>query len=259
MNDADLQEAANALADAEARRVPIAPLTESYPDLDLADAYAIQLRNVARRTRGDERLRGHKVGCTAVAMQELFGVDQPDYGHLFESMFVDDGGILALDGFISPQVEVEPAFLLERDLAGPGLTTADVTAATAAVVPALEIIDSRIADWRIKLEDTVADNGSSAAIVLGDASIPFDPDALADAHVELAMGGAVVEVGSTREILGHPAIAVAWLANELARFEVTLRAGQVVLPGTCTRSAALVRGVVTGAIDGIGSVSVTVV
>lgn len=259
MNETELNAAATALVGAEIRGVPIAPLTTSYPELDLEAAYAIQLRNVERRTAPDELVRGHKVGLTAVAMQKLFGVDEPDYGHLFTSMFFEDGAKVRLDRFIAPQVEVEPAFLLDRDLRGPGVTAEDVIAATGHVVPALEIIDSRIEDWKIKLEDTVADNGSSAAVVLGARPIPIDADALADARVELIVDGTVIETGSTKEILGHPAAAVAWLANALGGFGVTLQAGQVVLPGTCTRSTVLTRGVVTGSIAGLGDVSVSVV
>ena len=258
MKDTEISAAASALADAEERRVPIAPLTEQYPGLDLAGAYAIQLRNVRRRLAGGEELRGHKVGLTARAMQELFGVDEPDYGHLLGSMFIADGDEVSLDRFIDAQVEVEPAFILGADLRGPGVTPADVIAATECVVASLEIIDSRIVDWTIKLEDTVADNGSSAAVVLGSRPIAVDHDALADAAVELRFDGAVVERGSTREILGHPAIAAAWLANALAQFEIGFSAGQVVLPGTCTRATRLRSGPVSGVIGGMGSASITV-
>jgi 2-keto-4-pentenoate hydratase len=258
VNDTEISAAATALADAEERRVPIGPLTKRYPGLDLAGAYAIQLRNVSRRLVGGEELRGHKVGLTARAMQELFGVDEPDYGHLLGSMFIADGTEISLDRFIDPQVEVEPAFILGADLRGPGVTADDVIAATESVVPSLEIIDSRIVDWTIKLEDTVADNGSSAAVVLGSRPIAVDPDALADAAVELRFDADVVERGNTREILGHPAIAAAWLANALARFDIGFSAGHVVLPGTCTRATRLRPGLVTGVVSGLGSASVTV-
>jgi 2-keto-4-pentenoate hydratase len=258
VNDSDISAAASALAEAERRRAPIEPLTARYPNLDLAGAYAIQLRNVRRRLDGGEQVRGHKVGLTAMAMQELFGVDEPDYGHLLESMFIADGAVVSRERFIDAQVEVEPAFILGADLHGPGITPDDVVAATSSVVPSLEIIDSRIVDWTIKLEDTVADNGSSAAVVLGSTPIPLDSGALADAAVQLVIDDEVIERGSTRDILGHPAIAVAWLANALARFDIGFDAGHVVLPGTCTRSTRLRRGHVSGVIAGLGSVGLTV-
>jgi 2-keto-4-pentenoate hydratase len=258
MIELDIAEAASALATAEERRTPIAPLTSRYSKLEVDDAYAIQLHNARRRAARGDTVRGHKIGLTARAMQELFGVDEPDYGHLFDSMFLPDGAEVELDRFISPQVEVEPALLLKEDLHGPGVTHEDVMNAVQHVMPALEIIDSRIADWRIELADTVADNGSSAAVVLGP-PVRTDSGGLAEADVELAIDGGVVERGSTRDILGHPAAAVAWLANALARFDVFPRAGQVVLPGTCTRSKPLRAGTVSGTIDGIGSVAVTVI
>jgi len=255
MIDVDIEAAATALASAERARVPIEPLTGRFEGIDVTGAYRVQLRNARRRIAGGDTVRGHKVGLTARAMQELFGVDEPDFGHLFDSMFVSDGGVVSLERLIAPQVEVEPAFVLAEELRGPGVTPADVIRATDYVVPALEIIDSRIADWRIKLEDTVADNGSSAAVVLGSSRVRPDGDALAGADVELADERGVLERGNTRDILGHPAIAVAWLANALADFGVALEAGHVVLPGTCTRSTPLRPGRVRGTISGMGSVT----
>jgi 2-keto-4-pentenoate hydratase len=255
--DVDIEAAATALAGAEARRVPIEPLTGRFDGIDVSGAYRIQLRNARRRIAAGDAVRGHKIGLTARAMQELFGVDEPDFGHLFDSMFVADGGTIALDRLIAPQVEVEPAFLLAQELRGPGITAADVIDATEAVVPALEIIDSRIEGWRVKLEDTVADNGSSAAVVLGAEPVAADAERLAGAGVVLADERGVIERGNTRDILGHPAVAVAWLANALAEFGVALEAGHIVLPGTCTRSTPLRRGTVRGTIDGLGTVKVT--
>jgi 2-keto-4-pentenoate hydratase len=254
----EIQVAAGALATAESMRRPIEPLTATYPTVNVDHAYAIQLRNAERRTRKGERIRGHKIGLTAPVMQEAFGVDEPDYGHLFDSMFIADGGAIDLGDLIAPKVEVEPAFILKQDLSGPGVTAQDVMDALDRVVPCLEIIDSRITDWRIKLEDTVADNGSSAAVVLGDQPVEVDAELLANADVELADGQAVIERGNTREILGHPATAVAWLVNALASFGVSVRAGHVVLPGTCTLARPLWRGTVRGSIAGIGSVTASV-
>lgn len=261
MNDGDeradrVRSCANELAAAEARRRPILPLTERYPGLDLQDAYGIQRHNAARRAAGGERIVGHKIGLTARAMQELFGVHEPDYGHLFDTMLHDEGRPLDLSTLIDPQIEVEPAFVLGRPLAGPGVGVADVLAATDHLRVCFEVIDSRIIDWRVGIVDTVADNGSSARVVLGASRSPPTSLALDDLETELELDGVVVETGNTGAILGHPANGVAWLANALAGFGVTLEAGDIVLPGTCTRSRRIAgHRLVRGRIAGLGDVS----
>ncbi len=199
---------------------------------------------------------GHKIGLTAKAMQELFGVREPDYGHLLNTMLHDARAPLDLGTLIDPQVEVEPAFVLGRRLQGPGVSIAAVLAATDYISVCLEIIDSRIIDWRIKLQDTVADNGSSARVVLG--SMKVDPSGIGldDLETELELDGSVVETGNTSAILGHPANGIAWLANRISEFGIALEPGHIVLPGTCTRSVRL-RGhhQALGRIAGLGEVS----
>ena len=247
---------ADELADAEARGRPIAPLTERYPALELDDAYRIQRRNVERRTARGERVVGRKVGLTAQAMQELFGVREPDYGHLLDTMLHDESRPLDLGTLIDPQIEVEPAFVLGRPLAGPGVGVADVLAATDHIRVCFEVIDSRIIDWRIGIVDTVADNGSSARVVLGAGRWQPKGLALDDLETELELDGEVVETGNTRAILGHPANGVAWLANTLARFGASLDAWDIVLPGTCTRCRRIAgHRLVRGAIAGLGEVA----
>jgi 2-keto-4-pentenoate hydratase len=251
-----LQDIADQLFRAEADRVPVAPLTTRYPGLSVADAYRIQQLNVARRQAAGERVNGHKIGLTARTMQIKFNVDEPDYGHLLDTMTVEHGAVLDLAELIDPQIEVEPAFMLGKRLAGPGVTLEDVMAATEYVCVCFEVIDSRIADWRIRLEDTVADNGSSARLVLG--TERHDPAGL-DLHdmlTELEVDGRILERGSTGAILGHPANGIAWLANALASFDVALEAGHIVLPGTCTRSRRIAGcSEVRGRIEGLGEVS----
>jgi 2-keto-4-pentenoate hydratase len=256
----EIERTAGELAAAEASRTPLAPLTDRLPALDLRAAYAVQLANARARAAAGDPIVGHKIGLTAPAMQELFGVHEPDYGHLFKSMILRSGEPLPLTELIAPQVEVEPAFILAEDLRGPGVSADQVLAATESISPALEIIDSRIKDWRIRLEDTVADNGSSARVVLGEARLaPHETD-LADADVVLELDGIAAERGSTRDILGHPAVAVAWLANKLSEFGIYLPAGGIVLPGTCTRSRRLDRpGIAKGRIAGLGDVEVELV
>lgn len=255
-----LDDLALGLHAAEASREAIAPLTDTYPDLSAADAYAVQRRTIARRTANGAVVRGHKIGLTAKAMQEQFGIREPDYGHLLDDMFVYEDSDLPLGRFISPCAEVEPAFVLKRRLEGPGVTVADVIRATECVLPALEIIDSRIRDWRIQLADTIADNGSSAALVLGGcptAITAFDPRTV---DVELLFDNRVVERGSTCAILGNPVTAIAWLANKVALAGIALEEGHVVLPGTCTRAIPVDCAVsVTGRFAVLGSVTVNFV
>ena len=167
MVDYDPREAADALLDAYRSRVPIAPLTETTPGLSIEQAYAIQLAQVEHWKSAGHTIKGHKVGLTSRAMQLQLGVDQPDYGHLREDMFHLDSAPVDLDRFISPKVEPEISFVLKRPLAGPGVTVAEAISAVDFAIASLEIIDSRIADWRITLADTIADNASSGGVVLG--------------------------------------------------------------------------------------------
>lgn len=251
--------AANALADAERDRVPIAPLRETWLGLDLADAYAIQLTGVAARLAAGRVVRGHKVGLTAAAMREALGIDEPDYGHLLDDMFVPDGGSVPAGRYLAPRVEVEVAFVLRAPLRGPGVTVADVLEATDHLLPSIEIIDSRIADWRIGLADTVADNASSAGVVLGSTRTPVDAVDTAGIGAVLTVGD-LTETGHSSAVLGDPAAAVAWLANTLAALDgaAGLEAGHVVLPGSCTRAMPVTPGTsVRGDFDVLGSVSVT--
>ena len=251
-----LYQLANSLFDAESERRSIAPLTDSCPDLELEDAYRIQQINVDRRIAAGEKIIGHKIGLTGKPMQEKFGVDEPDYGHLLDTMYQDEDEALDLEKLIDPQVEVEPAFILGKQLAGPGLTSADVIAATDYVVACFEVIDSRITDWRIKLPDTVADNGSSARFTLGTQKISPDGLELDNLETVLEIDGEIVDTGNTNAILGHPANGIAWLGNKVAEFGVVLEAGHVVLPGTCIRSFRISgHRKATGRIAGLGAVT----
>jgi 2-oxopent-4-enoate hydratase len=237
-----LHGAADALLMAAISRRPIAPLTQTYPELTVDDAYAIQAINVASREAAGAKLVGHKIGLTAKAMQEMLGVSEPDYGVMFEDTRLRSGDIVEVSQLIAPRVEPEIAFVLGADLTGPDITAEDVLAATDHVLPALEVIDSRIADWKIKLVDTIADNASYARIVLGDKQTRPADVVLAAATVDLRVDGQTMQEGAGGAVLGHPAKAVAWLANALHRYGVTLQAGEVVLPGSMTAAVPLVAG-----------------
>ena len=167
MTDELRQAAAAVLWEADQTKVPIAPLTETWPELDVVDAYEIQRANIRRRLDAGARVRGHKVGLSAKAMQDMLGVHEPDYGHLLDDMFCYEHDTIPMARFCQPRAEIEVAFVLGRPLEGPGVTVADVVRATDHVLPSIEIVDSRVRDWKIKIQDTVADNASSAALVLG--------------------------------------------------------------------------------------------
>jgi 2-keto-4-pentenoate hydratase len=256
MTRSSLDVAAASLLQAAASGVPVDPPTRTWPGFDADDAYAVQLRNVAARLARGHVVVGHKVGLTSVAMQEMLGVSQPDYGHLLDDMAFGNGAALPRSGYIAPRIEPEIAFVLGGPLRGPGCTVDDVMAATATVAPALEIIDSRVRDWQIAFEDTVADNASSAAFVLGE-PVPLDHRLdLAAVEVELLVDGELFDRGTGAAVLGHPAAAVAWLANTLADRGVVFEANHVVLPGSCTRAAdATTRQHVEARFTDLGSVS----
>ena len=224
------------LAEAERSRVGIAPLTTGNPDIDVIDAYEIQLINIRQRVAEGARVLGHKVGLSSKAMQEMMGVDEPDYGHLLDEMQVFEDRPVPAGKYLYPRVEVEVGFVLADDLPGEGCTEDDVLAATAAFAPAIELIDTRITDWKIKLCDTIADNASSAGWVLGGARVsPKDID-IQNIDAVLTRNGEVVAKGRSDAVLGNPVTAVAWLARKVDSFGVRLKAGDIVLPGSCTKA-----------------------
>lgn len=229
-------ELAAELAEAERGKVPMKPLTDRYSDIDVVDAYEIQLINIRQRVAGGARVIGHKVGLSSEAMQKMMNVDEPDYGHLLDEMEVFEDVPVEAGRFLFPRVEVEVGFILADDLPGEGCTEDDVLAATAAYAPSIELIDTRITDWKIKLCDTIADNASSAGWVLGKERVsPKDVD-IRNIPAVLTRNGEVVAEGRSDAVLGNPVTAVAWLARKVDQFGVRLRAGDIVLPGSCTRA-----------------------
>lgn len=220
---------------AECNRSAIAPLTDRHDDLVVDDAYAIQTYNVERRVAAGATVIGRKVGLTSQPMQALLGVDEPDFGVLLDDMFVEDGDEVPLERLLQPRVEAEVAFLLERDLVGPGVTTSKALAAIGGVFPSIEIVDSRVEDWRIKLIDTVSDNASCGKLVVGGRMTKVTDLDLRLVGMALSRGGEVIDTGAGAAALGNPARCVAWLANKLASFEITLQAGEVILPGAVHR------------------------
>jgi 2-keto-4-pentenoate hydratase len=236
LTPAERDVAAGALRDAEATRVAVDPLVNTYAGIDVEDSYRIQLINIGLRLDGGATVVGHKVGLSSEAMQKMMGVDEPDYGHLLSDMALDENVPADASRWLLPRVEPEVGFILGADLPGEDCTEDDVLAATEAVTPALELIDSRIVDWRIGLVDTIADNASSAGFVLGAARVrPADVD-LRNIPVTLWRNDEEVGVGRSDAVLGNPVTSVAWLARKVATFGVRLEACHIILPGSCTRA-----------------------
>jgi len=225
------QDLADELWEADRSAKPIAPLTDRHDGLDIEDAYAIQSINIERRIAAGQKVIGRKVGLTSKPMQTLLGVSEPDFGVLTDEMFVEDGDPIAMSRLVQPRVEAELAFVMERDLAGPGVTTATALAAIAGALPAVEIVDSRVADWKIKLVDTVADNASSGLLVLGGRMRRVEDLDLRLLGVVVSRNGEMIDTGAGAAALGNPARCVAWLANKLGSLGAGLKAGDVVLPG----------------------------
>lgn len=241
LSDADRHRAADLLVEAERMRTQVAQLSTTFPDIEIADSYAIQSEVARRKLKSGRRLIGHKVGLTSKAMQQSVGIGEPDYGHLFDDMMVADGAKVRHADYCVPRVEPELAFVLGKPLKGPGIGLLDVLRATEYVVPAIEIIDARVQNPR-KIFDTVADNGAAAGIVLG--GRPVGPN-----DVDLRWVGAVFyrnseieETGIAAGVLGHPALGIAWLANKVGVFGTVLEPGHVMLSGSFTRPVMAERG-----------------
>ncbi|XVV15136.1 2-keto-4-pentenoate hydratase [Actinoplanes sp. CA-131856] len=247
---------ADQLLRAERDRIAISPLT-AQGRVSPEDAYAIQAINTQRRTAAGEVIVGRKVGLTSLAMQEQLGVDEPDFGVVFERMLIPNGGTLFLDELIAPRVEAEIGFRLARDLGGPDVTDQQARAAVSGVFLALEVIDSRIADWKITLADTIADNASSARMIAGPSR--DHPDDLPAVTVSLDVDGKRVAGGVGDAVLGDPIRALTWLARRLDGFGETLRADDLILAGAVHASVALTGGTrVTASAPGFAPVQLTV-
>jgi 2-keto-4-pentenoate hydratase len=219
------------LTGARLARQPCAPVRALLPDGDIGAAYAVQSAWVAAQLRAGDSVAGRKIGLTNPVVQAQLGVDQPDFGTLLASMDCPPGEPVDSSRLLQPRIEAEIAFVLARDLDDPDPSPQDVLAATGAVVAALEIVDSRVADWDISIVDTVADNASSGLFVLGPERRPPDGLDLAACPMRMWRGGEEVSAGTGAACLGHPAAAVAWLAATARKYGQPLRAGEIVLSG----------------------------
>lgn len=234
MDDTLIRHLGDELYDALRQRRTLAPLTDRHPDIGIDDAYHVSLHMLARREADGEKLVGKKIGVTSKPVQDMLNVHQPDFGFLTDAMQYPDGSTIpiAKAGLIQPRAEGEIAFMLKADLQGPGVTRDDVLAATAWVAPCFEIVDSRIDDWKIRIQDTVADNASCGVFVIGEQRTnPAELD-LATIRMRMIRNGEPAGEGLGSAVQGHPAEAVAWLANTLGRFGIPFRAGELILSGS---------------------------
>ncbi|HNE17844.1 MAG TPA: 2-oxopent-4-enoate hydratase [Zoogloea sp.] len=232
MDKALITQLGDELYDALTQRRTLAPLTERHPDITIEDAYQIQQQMIARRLAAGERPVGKKIGVTSKAVMNMLGVHQPDFGWLLDGMVYNEGQAIPAATLIQPRAEGEIAFLMKKDVMGPGLSGADILAATEGVMACFEIVDSRIHDWKIKIQDTVADNASCGVLVLGDRIVDPRKVDLATCGMVLEKNGDIVGTGAGAAALGHPLNSMAWLANTLGRLGIGLKAGDIVLSGS---------------------------
>lgn len=255
MNKEQITALARELYVAETSRTPVDALTNRYPEITNDEAYQIQLAGMGMRLEDGHTIVGKKIGLTSKAMQAALGVFEPDYGYITDKMMVMEGENISLDMVIAPKVEAELAFVLKSDLVGPGVTVAQVLQATAGVMPALEIIDTRVKDWKIKIQDTIADGASIGRIIVSGSITPVEKLDLRYMGLVLEKNGEVVGTAAGAAVLGHPANAVAWLANKLADYGISLKAGEIIMSGSFTAACPVTAGDnVRATFTGLGAV-----
>jgi len=234
LSESDRRKACELLMTAEKERKPVVQLSKTWPDITIEDAYAIQSEIARQRIAAGAKVIGHKIGLTSKAMQQASEINEPDYGHLFDYMMVPDGGKVQHANYCVPRAEIELVFVLGKPLKGPGVNLLDVLRATEYVVPAIEIIDARVQNPR-KIFDTISDNGAAAGIVIGGRPVsPTEVDLRLVSGI-LYRNSEIEETGVAAGVLGHPATSVAWLANKLGRFDITLQPGHIMLSGSFIR------------------------
>jgi 2-keto-4-pentenoate hydratase len=250
---------ARALYDARRTRVPIPPFTDDDPTLGMADGYAIQRELIELLLADGDRVVGHKVGLTSKPMQKMVGVDSPDYGPVLASTIYRDGDTIPAGRFIAPKIEAEIVFVIGERLEGPGVTVTQAHAAIAGAVAAMEIVDSRIADWRIKLADTVADLASNGAMATSSRIVPITDIDTRLVGMTLTRNGELIDTGAGAAALGDPVAVVAWLANVLGGDGVALEPGHLIMTGALHAAVPMTPGDVFRAeFDRLGPITVRV-
>lgn len=238
----------------------VASPSSLYPDLTIDDAYEIQQQLIDEWVASGAKIKGFKVGLTSRAMQEQLGVDQPDFGQLLDDMFQNQDTPIRASAYLQPKIEPEIAFVMGSELKGPGVCAAEAEAAVDHVVASLEIIDSRVTDWRITIVDTIADNASSAGVVTGQTPLKLSDIDLASIKCRLLVDAQPVASGVGQAVMGDPINALVWLANTLGARGIGFRPGDVVMPGSLTAAQPVRAGsVVRAEFDGLGPVTATFV
>ncbi|WP_416442901.1 2-oxo-hept-4-ene-1,7-dioate hydratase [Leucobacter sp. HNU] len=252
----EIETIADELVRADRERTIVPKLTTRYPEMTIEDSYAIQKIWTDRRIAAGRRLVGHKIGLTSKVMQLATGITEPDYGVILDDMVIESGSVVEFDRFSNVRIEVELAFVLAKPLVGPNITIFDVLDATAYVVPALEILNAHIELEGRTIVDTISDNASTGAIVLGGRPVPVGELDLRWISALLYRNETIEDSGVAGAVLGHPAMGIAWLANKLAQHGQSLEAGEVVLAGSFTKPMWVERGdTVHAEYQGLGSVT----
>lgn len=255
----DAHAKAQALYEARRTRIPIPPFTDAEPSLGMADGYAVQKELVRLLLADGDSIVGYKVGLTSEPMQRMIGVDSPDYGPVLSSTLYRDGDTVSLSRFIAPRIEGEIVFILNAQLAGPGVTPTQARTAIGGAVAGIEIVDSRIADWRIQLADTVADLASNGAAAVSSRIVALDDTDTRLVGMTLSRNGELIDTGAGAAALGDPVAVVAWLANVLGENGIALEAGQLVMTGALHAAVPMAPGDVFRAeFDRLGPVTLAV-
>ena len=258
MNKDQIKACGDELYKALTQRKTLKPLTERFDDISIEDAYHISLQMVERRVQAGAKIIGKKIGVTSKTVQNILNVHQPDFGYLTHDMAYSQGEEMPISQkLIQPKAEGEIAFILKKDLIGPGITNADVLAATDCVIPCFEVVDSRIESWNIKIQDTVADNASCGLFVLGDKAVSPSKVDLSTCGMVVEKNGKIISTGAGAAALGSPVNCVTWLANTLGQFGISLKAGEVILSGSLVPLEPVTAGdFMSVSIGGIGNASV---
>ncbi|MDL2272867.1 2-keto-4-pentenoate hydratase [Desulfovibrio sp. OttesenSCG-928-I05] len=260
MNEQTIASIAQALCDAEKSSLTIEKLSVAYPGITVEDAYKIQLEAVKLKEKQGQVIVGKKIGLTNLVMQKAMGITEPDYGHVMDANMAAQDVPLSMSTLVRPSIEAEIAFVLGRDIKGPGITAATVMAAAEGILASFEIVDCRFHDSKIALADTIADNASCGRIILGSRMIPLEGIDLRTIGLVLEKNGTIIDMGVSAAVLGSPAASVAWLANKIASFGVYLKAGEVIMSGSFTNIHPISAGDnFTAHFGGVGSVKASFV
>jgi 2-keto-4-pentenoate hydratase len=254
----DLDQAVARLEEAERTRVSGTPVRDLLGASNIKDAYTVQQRIIASKIAGGATQVGRKIGLTSLAVQKQVGVDTPDFGVLLDDMAYSDGACIPIERLIAPRAEAEIAFVLAHDITDPEVSLEELAGAVAYASPAIEVVDSRVANWDIQISDTVADNASSGVFVLGDAKLPLTDFVPRESEMRMTSNGREVSTGTGAACLGDPLEALRWLAHTSIEFGAPLRAGEVILSGALGPLAPVEAGkTLTASITGLGAVTVT--